>query len=145
MVVVENQYFEVIHAVAEDVVLESLGFKSGSGRYFIVIEREPVELGAQRCLKFRVWVNIPYDLAVRAEQIFLGFIEVPIDIPVRIYVVEVHVVPAGILAVGSLVGLQSFLVVSGGKGYQVFTDTGPAIAQSRTVPHIFPCIIGAEI
>ena len=145
MVVVESQHFKVVHAVAESAVLKSSGFESGSGRRFVIIEREPVEFGAQCCLKFQMWVDVPYGLAVHAEQIFFGFIEVLIDIPVRIHVVGIHAVPVGIFAVGSLIGLQPFLVVGGGKGHQVFTDIGLAVAQCRTVLHVFPCIVDAEI
>ena len=104
MVVVESQHFKVVHAVAESAVLKSSGFESGSGRRFVIIEREPVEFGAQRCLKFQMLVNVPYSFAIHAEQVLLGFIEVLIDIPVRIHVVGVHTVPVGIFAVGSLIG-----------------------------------------
>lgn len=41
--------------------------------------------------------------------------------------------------------MQPFLVVGGGKGHQVFTDIGLAVAQCRTVLHVFPCIVDAEI
>ena len=145
MVVVESQRFKVVHAVAESTVLKSSGFESGSGRRFVIIEREPVEFGTQRCLKFQMWVDVPYGLAVHAEQVFLGFVEVLIDIPVRIQVVGVHAVAGGRFAVGSLIGVETFLVVGGGKSHQVLTDIVLAVAHRPTVLHVVTSIVETEI
>lgn len=72
--VVESQRFKVVHAVAESTVLKSSASNPGVVGA-VIIEREPVEFGTQRCLKFQMWVDVPYGLAVHAEQVFLDLLK----------------------------------------------------------------------
>ena len=73
-VIIECQKLEIIHSITEIIILQVTGFISWCGRSLVVFKSKPIKLGSCCPLYLQVLGDVPDNLTIETELIFLGVV-----------------------------------------------------------------------
>ena len=144
-IVVKSKYFSIKSLVFKLLIDKLAGRSARGSTGNVLFEGHIVHVCTYGTLDLEMLSDIPHSLTCKTEDILHGGIPVLVKVPVRILVVLVVSVPVSIVTFGSLIVLEPLLVVCSGKSHEVLSCIALGVAESRTVEHIFACIIGSKV